>query len=356
MNNDYFKRVSQLTPTKFWINNVTREEARLAIEAGAVGCTQNPSYTWKMLTHPQTAGHAKALLEQALKESACDNEVECILQRKLVKEIADVFLPLYQSTHGEHGYVSIQGDPIHEEDAAVIIAEGRLNREMGPNVMIKIPATKAGLEAMGVLLAENTPINATEVMGLSQALEICRLYERSSSQTGKCPKIYYSLITGIYDEYLQKWVKEQGIDVSSDVLFIAGLAIARKTYQITKAHWPDIGFIGGGVRGLQHFTEMVGADVCITMNWQGQAEELLKLNQPVVSRFFNPVPELFVDELLDKVPEFARAYKANGLKVEEFEEYGPVEYFRHMFIQAWENAIEFIKKARTEREPSLISK
>jgi len=37
---DYFKRVSPAHSTKFWINNVTREEARLAIEAGAVGCTQ----------------------------------------------------------------------------------------------------------------------------------------------------------------------------------------------------------------------------------------------------------------------------------------------------------------------------
>jgi transaldolase len=348
MISDYFKRVTWLTPTKFWINNVTREEARLAIEAGALGCTQNPSYTWKMLTHPTEGGHAKELLKETLPESANDNEVECILQRKLVKEIADIFLAVYEATHGEHGYVSIQGDPIHEEDPKVIIQEGRLSRGMGPNVMIKIPATKAGLEAMDVLISENTPINATEVMGVSQALEICRMYERISRQTGKRPKMYYSLITGIYDEYLHKWVKDQKIEISSDMLYMAGLAIAKKTYQITKAQWPEIGYIGGGVRGLQHFTEMVGADACITMNWQGQADELLKLNQPVVSRFFNPVPELFIDELLEKVPEFARAYKVTGLSVEEFGEYGPVEYFRHMFIQAWENATQFIKTVRSE--------
>ena len=75
---------------------------------------------------------------------------------------------------------------------------------------------------------------------------------------------------------------------------------------------------------------------------------MLKLNQPVVSRFFNPVPELIVDELLEKVPEFARAYRNNGLSVKEFEHYGPVEYFRHMFIQAWESAIEWIKQVRSE--------
>jgi transaldolase len=348
MISDYFKRVSQLTPTKFWINNVTREEARMAIEAGAVGCTQNPSYIWKMLTHPSEGSNAKKMLKEALKESAIDNEVECILQRKLVKEIADIFLPLYEESHGEHGYVSIQGDPIHEEDPQVIINEGRLNREMGPNVMIKIPATKAGLEAMDVLIGENTPINATEVMGLSQALAVCRMYEQISQKTGKKPKIYYSLITGIYDEYLQKWIEKGNFKISPDILYIAGLAIAKKTYHITKAHWPEIGFIGGGVRGLHHFTEMIGADACITMNWQGQAEELLKLNQPVVSRFFNPVPELFVDELQEKVPEFCRAYKINGLTLEEYGEYGPVEYFRHMFINAWENSLNTIKASREE--------
>jgi transaldolase len=346
MNNDYFKRVSTLTPTKFWINNVTREEALLSIEHGAVGCTQNPSYTWKMLTHSTEGEYTKGLLIDALSESDDPNEIQCILQRKLVKKVAEIFLPLYESSNGELGYVSIQGDPIHEEDPGVIIAEGRLNREMGPNVMIKIPATRAGLQAMDVLISENTPINATEVMGLSQALDICTMYERISRKTGNKPKIYYSLITGIFDEYLTKWVSENKIEISPDILYLAGLAVAKKTYQITKSKWPEIGYIGGGVRGLHHFTEMVGGDVCITMNWQGQAEELLKIDNPVVPRFFNPVPELFIDELLEKVPEFARAYRINGLSVHEYEEYGPVDYFRQMFIKAWLDALKIINEVR----------
>ena len=346
MQNDYFKRVSELTPTKMWINNVTPEEARMALDAGAMGCTQNPSYTWKMLTHEKDAGFAKSLLQETLKETNDDNEAICILQRKLIKKVADEFMPLWKKSNGEHGYVSIQGDPIHEEDADVIIHEARINREMSPNIMIKIPATKAGLEAMDILISENTPINATEVMGLSQALDICRMYDRISKETGNRPKIYYSLITGIYDEYLQDWAKKNKIEISPDILFQAGMAIAKKTYQITKATWPEIGYIGGGVRGLHHFTEMVGADVCITMNWQGQVEELLKLDQKVVSRFLNPVPELFIDELLFKVSEFSRAYMINGLSVDEYETFGPVEYFRDMFVSAWEKAVDMAKSLR----------
>ena len=65
---DYFKRVAAMTPTQFWINNVTEEEARMAIEAGAVGCTQNPSFAYKMLVHPTKSEEARKVLRQILKE------------------------------------------------------------------------------------------------------------------------------------------------------------------------------------------------------------------------------------------------------------------------------------------------
>lgn len=336
---NYFKRVYNLSGTKFWINNVTREEAHLAIKAGAVGCTQNPSYTWKMLNNQSEKENTLKLLSESLKESEDNNEVELILQRKLVKSISDIFLDLWEKSHGEYGYVSIQGDPIHEEDPKIIIDEGRKNRNMNPNIMIKIPATRSGLIAMETLLYENTPVNATEVMGISQALEICRMYRKISLETGLHPKIYYSLITGIFDEYLHKYVKENKIEISSDILYYAGLIIAKKVYSVTKIHYPEVGFIGGGMRGLHHFTEMIGADACITMNWEGHATELLKNDFPVVPRFFNPVPDLYLDELLTKIPEFKKAWFEDGLTIDEYEHYGPVEYFRHIFIDSWEKVL-----------------
>lgn len=125
---------------------------------------------------------------------------------------------------------------------------------------------------------------------------------------------------------------------------MAGLIIAKKVYQITKTHYPNIGFIGGGVRGLQHFTEMVGADACITMNWDGQVNELIKLDLPVIHRFFNPIPEIYLDELLSKIPDFRLAYFENGLKLEEYENFGAVVYFKDMFMSAWNSVVDLIEK------------
>jgi len=57
----YFHRVSRMTPTRLWINNVTPEEAEAAIAIGATGCTQNPTYPEKMLTHPEGKARAYGL-------------------------------------------------------------------------------------------------------------------------------------------------------------------------------------------------------------------------------------------------------------------------------------------------------
>jgi len=174
------------------------------------------------------------------------------------------------------------------------------------------------------------------------------MYRKVTQQTGKKPPIYYSLITGIYDEYLKKKIEKDKINISNDFVDMAGMIIAKKVYAITKAHYPEVGYIGGGMRGLQHFTEMVGADVCITMNWLGHAEELIKQNAPVVPRFFNPVPHNYLEALLLEVPDFQKAYFENGLSIDQYEHFGPVEYFRDMFVSSWNSGINFIEQRRKE--------
>ncbi|MCP4397603.1 MAG: hypothetical protein GY801_09930 [bacterium] len=345
MKKGYFHRVSAQSPTKFWINNVTGEQAELAINAGAVGCTQNPSYPWKMLIHPTEKEYVLSLLDDILVEEKDENEAQIKLQRQLVGKIAEYFRPLWEETNGRHGYVSIQGDPF-KEDVDTILRCARFNREAGENIMAKIPATEDGLQAIEVLLSEGVPINATEVFAVRQALDVCEIYKNVTKGMKDPPIIYYSHITGIYDEYLNTYAAKHKIDISSDVLWQGGLAVAKKVYQITKERYPEVGFIGGGARGLQHFTEMVGGDVCITINWEGTADKLIELDPPVVYRLFNPVPHKVLDELTEKLEDFRRGYFVNAIAPNEYEEFGPVELFRISFEDAWRHANDLIKKRR----------
>lgn len=345
----YFHRVAEHTPTKFWINNPTRKETDWAIREGAVGCTCNPAYCGKMLfDRPEEEDYVKDIIDELIQTIDSDTGVEEELQRRLVEVIADKFLPIYQRNPREQGYVSIQGDPINEDDAQVVIREARKNRTVGENICCKIPTTAAGLEAMKTLIAEDIPINATECFAISQALELCEMYEKISKESGKHPKFYISHITGIYDEYLHEVVKQEKIKISSDVLWQAGLSIARKLYGIFKDRGYHVTFVGGGARGLQHFTEMVGGDVCITINWKGFAEKLLEQDPPVVARLFNPVPQYVIDELIEKLPDYRKGYLNDGLKVAEYEEFGPVVKFCNSFIKHWNPVLDYIRKRRTQ--------
>ncbi len=342
----YFIRVTEQSPTMFWINNPTRRQADLALENGALGCTNNPSYTQKMLDHPEEHDYALKFLDEAIAETDNDWEAAEIFQRKTVKPIAEKFMPLYEQSGGQHGYVSIQGDPINEDDPDVVIRDAIANRKVSPNICCKIPTTTSGLKAIETMIENDIPINATEIFGVSQFVHICETYARVSQKSGHKPRFYMSHIAGIYDDFLGNYVKENQVDISPDVLHQAGLAVARKVYNLMiEREYPCV-FIGGGARGLQHFTEMVGGKVCITINWEGTADKLIEQNPPVVYRLFNPVAGHVIDELMEKLPDFRRGYLDDGLETEEFEHFGPVQLFRSSFVKSWKRALEIIKERR----------
>ena len=348
MQEPYFIRVAKQTPTEFWINNPTRDQADLAIANGATGCTNNPSYSQKMVDHPTEGAYALSLLDEAIQESPSDDEAIAIFQSKLVKPISDRFLPIFRKSNEQQGYVSIQGDPIREDDPDVVIREALENRKLSPNICCKIPTTHSGLVAMEYLVGNDVPLNATEIFGIKQATVLMDTYEKASRKTGKHPKVFLSHIAGIYDDHLKNVVESQKIDISRDVLWQAGLAVARKMYVMMEERGMPGTFIAGGARGLHHFTEMVGGKVCCTINWEGTADKLIEQDPPVVYRLFNPVPQKVIDELMEKLPDFKRGYLDDGLEIEEFEGFGPVQLFRSMFTGSWQRVLDLIKARRAQ--------
>lgn len=341
----YFHRVAAKTQTRFWINNVTREEAALALEHGATGCTQNPSYTYKMLVHPTESVYAKAALKEIVANEPDDTEALVALQRQLVGEVAKQFMPLYEKSYGKLGYVSIQGDPF-DESYENIMEKARYNREAGPNIMIKIPATDHGIQAIEQCIRENIPLNCTEVMSLQQVVDVLDAYDRAADGNPNPPVVYISHIAGIFDQYLSGYAREHEVDISSDTLWYAGKAIAQKIREYMDDRDTPVKLINGGARGLQHFTEWVGGDVSNTINWRGTADRLLEQNAPVVSRFHAQIPAAVLDELVNKLPDFEKAFFSGRLSPEEYESFGPVELFCSSFRRDWKEALSMVADVR----------
>jgi transaldolase len=346
MKERYFQRVTKQTPTRLWINNPTRQEADWAIAEGAVSCTLNPSYTQKMIDDPVEGAYALQLLDETILETASDVEAVASFQRKLARPVCERFLPIFEASGGRQGYVSIQGDPGREHDATVIIDEAIVNRQVAPNVCCKIPTTASGLKAMAALIPLDKAINATEIFAIRQGLDVGELYESLVQRGSSGPMLFYSHIAGIYDDYLRDYVAVTGVDISPDLLAQAGLAASRKLYRLVQERGYRMHFIGGGARGVHHFTELVGGEVNLTINWKGTADRLLAEDPSVVYRIFNPVPPHVIDELMAKLPDFQRGYLEDGLAVDEYEEFGPVVLFRSTFVKSWTRVLELAGRRR----------
>ena len=342
---NYFKRVSAYTPTQLWINNVTRRQAELAIGEGAVSCTQNPVYLSKVLNSMDDGTYLNEMITRLIGSSPDDNAVVAQLQRQAIAGICEKFLPLYEQSGGRLGLVSIQADPF-AENTETILDNADKSLALAKNFIIKIPVTKDGLEAIGQLIAEGIPVLATEVMSMDQVLAVCSLH-RNIAQGMKNPAPFWMAhINGIFDEQLQADVEAGGIDIAPDVLRQASLLLGRKIHSYIREKGFDVHYMAGGARNLRHFTDWVGVDGGVTINWDGTADKLIEQDGPVIDVFNARSSYAMIDELLAKVPSFKAAWTPGSLEAADYEHFGPVVRFRTSFEKGWVTAKKIVIEKR----------
>ena len=262
-----------------------------------------------------------------------------------VERILAAFLPLYRRSGGQEGYVTVQGDPRKDEDADYIVNEILRYRRLGAHVMAKIPSHEAGIAAIAALVARDVPICATEIFGVDQAVAVSEAYSRAAAKSGYRPALFVTHITGIFDKYLAEYVAREHVSIAPEVLRQAGWAVAHEQYRVMKTRdLPGI-MLGGGALANYHFTEMVGGDMQVTLNWS-IVQSLLAADGPVVARLGEPAPNAVVNELSEKLPAFREAYHEGSLPAARFREYGPLVLFRDMFIAGYQRLVDAVSAHR----------
>ncbi len=128
---------------------------------GLSGVTSNPSIFEKAIAEGSE-------YDTALREAEAENDFDVMTLYELlaiedIRQTADVLRPVHKATHGADGYVSLEVSPYLAMDTEATIAEARrLTKLVGrDNVMIKVPATEAGLPAIRQLIGEGFNINVT---------------------------------------------------------------------------------------------------------------------------------------------------------------------------------------------------
>lgn len=160
-----------------WYDFITRdlvrsgELARLIREEGLRGMTSNPTIFEKAIT--SSADYDDDIRLLAGRGATAAEIVEALMVAD-VQAACDAFGPLYESTGNGDGTVSIEVAPTlaHDSDATIAEAERLHARVDRPNVMIKVPGTRAGLPAIAHLLAKGINVNVTLLFSVERYVEV----------------------------------------------------------------------------------------------------------------------------------------------------------------------------------------
>jgi transaldolase len=339
----YFARAQTATGMRFWVNNPTDTELDLAIVRGAAGCTTNPAYGGNLLR--RAPDEIQPIVTACMGEGGDDPAVASRVQQRLVERIAARFRPLHQRSDGRLGFVSIQGAPEADTDPEVILEEAHNGRAIGPNVAPKIPATAAGLEAMGRLVAEGSPIIVTEVFSVAQVVEVCERWLAAAGSTR--PPFFMSPITGIFGDHLKRLAAAEQRVISAGDMEMAGVLLARRCYRLVVERGYPVTLLYGGARTQLDFAGLVGGGMAATINWS-TAAELLERDPPVHASITDPVDPAVEARLVEAFSDVRRALALDGLTPAEFGDFGPVQHFRNSFISGWRAVLDAIAAARAD--------
>jgi transaldolase len=277
-----------------WLDYIRRdlitsgELKRLIEDDGLCGVTSNPT-----------------IFDQAIAETAFyDDSIRRLLHRNpampaaelfekvAVEDIqaaADVFRPAYEQTEGRDGFVSIEVSPFLANDTAATVAEARrLWREVGrPNVMIKVPSTRAGMPAIYTLTAEGINVNITLMFSLAHYDAVTNALlgglERAPNprQISSVASFFVSRVDTMVDKALEKIGTPEALALRGQIAVAnARLAyqrfrqvfsserwqrLARRGARVQRPLWASTGTKNPAYSDVLYIETLVGPDTISTM-------------------------------------------------------------------------------------------
>lgn len=189
------------------------------IEGGIIeGATSNPAIFQKSFLEASYREQKESLKGENPKE------IYEALAKSDIQRAAELLMPIYTDNTND-GYVSIEVDPNLCQDSKGTIEEGvRLFKEIGyPNVMIKIPATKAGFVAMEELISQGISVNATLVFTKEQTIGCMEAFKRgyenfkkiTKKESKDFPRAVVSIFVSRFDRKCDSILKDNGIPVAT---------------------------------------------------------------------------------------------------------------------------------------------
>ena len=333
-------RMARTTPTQYWNDSCAIAELEYAVARGAVGATSNPTIVGEVLKKEGDVWRPRILDMARERPDASDLDITWQMVEEIAVRGAAILDRVYRRSGGRNGRLSIQTNPTLFRNADQMLEQGRRFAGLAPNMQVKFPATAAGLAAIEEATALGISINATVSFTVSQALAVGGAVERGLTRresagldlSGMSPVC--TLMIGRLDDWIKAIAERDDIAIDPSAPNWAGLAVIKRAAAIYRERGYRTRLLAAAYRHLLHWTELIGGDIILTMphQWQRRFNATSFELEP---RFDEPAPPALVDLLVERIPDFRRAYEPDGLTLAEFDTYGATVRTLRTFIGSY---------------------
>ncbi|NEE00812.1 transaldolase [Phytoactinopolyspora halotolerans] len=233
-----------------WLDHVSRPDilsgklARLIATRHVTGATTDPTTFANALS---TGQEYEAQVDRLARRRVPIDEAIFSIATVDVRSACDLFLPIYDATAGVDGRVSIDVSPELAHDTEGIVAQAKelWSRVDSPNVLIKIPATTAGLPAITEVIGAGISVDVTLIFGRERYGEVIDAYLAGLEKAGEAGidlsgiHSVASFFVSDVDSEVDRRLAAIGTDEADALASRAGLANARLAYELYKQRFAE---------------------------------------------------------------------------------------------------------------------
>ena len=345
---DRLAQTAATTITDYWNDSCGVEDLTYAVARGAVGATSNPTIVGEVLRKEMHLWRERIEELIATHPVWTEDEIAWQVIEEMAVRAAGLLIGVFEREGGRKGRLSIQTNPKFYRDTARLVEQGRHFAGLAPNMQVKIPATRAGIDAIEELTAAGIAINATVCFTVPQAVAVAEAVERGlarhESQGADTAAIapVCTIMLGRLDDWIGVLASRDGVLIDPGIVHWAGIACMKRAYGIYRERGYRTRLLAAAYRHHMHWSELIGGDIVLTIPaaWQRRFNES---EIEVVPRIDDPVPEKALEELYRSFPDFRQAYDPDGLSPAEFDSYGATVRTLRGFIGSYQDLVAVIR-------------
>ncbi|MEI6388900.1 MAG: transaldolase family protein [Spirochaetota bacterium] len=341
--------MTQTGPTVLWNDSSALQELATSIEMnGTVGATCNPVIVLSVLKKEWPAW--KERIPQLVREMPMANEEELawVIVEEMSRKAAALLLPTFEREKGRNGRLSIQTNPKYYRNPKAMLEQAEHFSKLAPNMIVKIPATAAGIQAMEEATYRGVSVNATVSFALPQAIMVAEAIERGLKRREAEHKDIATmgpvctLMVGRLDDSLKVTAEKEDIISNPGICDWAGVAVMKKAYRIYRERGYRLRLLSAAFRNHLHWSEFIGGDVVISPPFEWQ-QRFNASDVRVENRMDRPVAPEIVAELELKFADFRRAYDEKGMTPAEFDGFAPTRRTLRQFCKATDDLVAQVR-------------